>query len=110
MDIGRCKFVLRLPFVFAADGDTGDLPEVVVGILSGAVDHQIRLLVDEILSLVLTHLRIRSQLNGVSRTSLFAVTAKDAPRKVDTEELRISSSMLIFRRLKRDTGDRTCHS
>ncbi len=109
MDIDRLEFVLRLPLVLTVDSNSGDAPEIIIGIFSRTVDHQICFLVHEILSLVFAHLRIWSQLNGVSGARFFAVATKDAAGEIDAKELRISSAMLVFSCLERDARHRTCH-
>jgi hypothetical protein len=46
-------------------------------------------------------------LDGVSRAGLFAITAEDATREVDAEEVGITPPAFVFGRLERDTINRT---
>jgi hypothetical protein len=109
MRVDGCEFVFGLPFVPAADGNSGNAPEVVIGILSRAVDHQVGFLVHQILPFVLAHLGIRRQLNRIGGARLFAIATENAAGKIDAEEFRIPSAMLVLRCLERDAVHRTGH-
>src|SRR5262245_41317808 len=58
----------------------------------------------------LPNLAARRSLDSISRARVFAVTAEDTAREVNTKELRIAAACWIFCRLQRDavhrTGDR----
>src|SRR5271157_4198839 len=97
----------RLALVLSADRDSGCAPEVIARILARPVDQQVVLFVNQVLPVKLAHLKVRRQLDGVRRASLFAVATKDAAREVDTEELRIPPPVFVLGRLQRDTADRT---
>src|SRR5207302_10333158 len=84
-------------------------PEVVIGIFSGTVNHQVRFLVYEIVSFVLAHLEIRRELYRVCGARFFAIATKDTAGKIDAEELGISSAMLVLRCLERDAIHRASH-
>jgi hypothetical protein len=59
------------------------------------------------LPVIFTHFKIGCQLNSISRTGFFAESAKNTPRKIDPEKLRVSSACFILCSLKRYTIDRT---
>lgn len=50
--------VLGLPLVLAANGDACDLPKVVIGIFAWTIDHEVRFLVNKIVTFVFAHLCI----------------------------------------------------
>ena len=94
--IHRRILVLGLALVLAADRDSGDAPEVVIGILARAVDQQVFLFIDQVLAIVLAHFEIGRQLDGVSGACLLAVAAIDAAGEVDAEELGVAAAVFIF--------------
>src|SRR5678815_3586225 len=65
------------------------------------------LLINQVLSFVFGHLKVRRELDRVSRTGFLAVAAENAARKVDAKELGIASSVVVFGCLQRDTVDWT---
>src|SRR6267142_1699079 len=97
----------RLALVLSTDPDSGNAPEVISGILPWPIDQQVVLFVDQVLPVKLTHLEVRRQLDGVRGAGFLAIAAKDAARKVDTEELRIPPPVFVLRRLQCDAIDRT---
>src|SRR5713226_5489284 len=101
------RFVLGLTFIFSFNRQARDPVEVVAGILPGAVDQQVFFLVDQVLAVIFTHLKVRRQLDCVGRAGLLAVATENAAREVDPEELRIAPAMFVLCRLQRDAGDRT---
>jgi hypothetical protein len=96
-----------LAFVFSPDLDSRDPPEVVTGILTGAVDQQIFFFIDQVFPVKLSYLEVGSKLNGVGRAGLFAIATKNATREVNAEKLWITSTVFILSRLKCDAIDRT---
>src|SRR5262249_30859063 len=107
MDVDGGRFMCRLALVLSTDFDSGDAPEVVSRMLAGPVDQQVVLFVDQVLPVKFAHLEVRRQLDSVGRAGFLAVTAKDAAREVDAEEIRVAPSVFVLRRLKRDAPDRT---
>jgi len=95
----------RLTFVFPANLDSSDPPEVVTGMLSWAVDQQIFLLIHQILTAKLSDLEIGCQLDSVSGAGLLAITAENATREVNAEEFGITPVILILGCLKGDATD-----
>src|ERR1041384_2846475 len=85
--VDRRSFVLRLPLALPSDGHPRDAPVVVAGVLAGARDEEVLLLVDHVLPDVLAHLHVRRELDGVGGAGILAEPAEDAPREVDPEEL-----------------------
>src|SRR6185437_6131887 len=100
--ICRWSFVLRLALVFAFNLNSRNTPEVITGVLARSTDQQIFFFVDQILAVVLRHLEIRRELNGIGRASIFAKPAEDAAGEIDAEEFRVSAPAIILRRLQRD--------
>src|SRR3974390_2574137 len=96
----------RLALVLTTDPDSGNAPEVISRILPWAIDQQIVLFVNQVLPVKLAHLEVRRQLDGVRRASLFAQTAEDTTREIDTEELRMPAPVFVLCRLQRDAIDR----
>src|SRR5690606_13353774 len=76
---------------------------------AGAGDQQVFFFVDQALTFVLAHFKIRRQLNRGGRARLFAHAAENAARKVDAEKLRIPAAVLFLGFLQRNTTDRAGH-
>src|SRR5579872_3528088 len=110
VQVGGRRLVLGLPFVFAANFHSRDSPKVISRVLPGAVDQQMLLFVDQARALVLGHFKIRRQLNRIRRASLLAEAAKDATRKVNSEEFRIAAAFLVLCRLERNAVHGTDNS
>jgi len=106
MQIDRRRLVLSLPLILTANSHSRDAPKIVIGILARAIYHQIVLFVNQVLALVLTHFKIWGQLDGVGRAGLFAESAKNTTRKVNTEKLRIPPAGLVFSRLQGNAAHR----
>ncbi len=87
-------------------GDAGILIEVVFVILAAVVDKKILFLINELQNIPLTCLKIRSQLNGQSRTRLLTEASVNASGKVDPEPSRIAPSVFPFGRLHGDATNR----
>src|SRR5258705_366028 len=107
MDIDRRRFVLRFALILPADLNSCHSPVVVPGMFPGAIDQQILLFIYQVVSMKLSHLEIRSKLDSVGGAGLFAQTAEDATREIDSEEFRKTPPRFILSRLQRDAGDRT---
>jgi hypothetical protein len=107
-DIYRGVLVFGFAFVFAVDRESSHPVKVIVGILAGTVDQQILLFVDQVLPLVLAHLEIGSELDGIGGTRLLTKSTKDTPRKVDAKKSGIAPTIFILCRLKSDTIHGTC--
>src|SRR5262245_10571886 len=99
--------MVRLPLVFPADLDSGDAPEIVAGVLAGAVDQQILFFIDEVFAVKLAQLELADKLNRIRRAGLFAQPAGDAAVEVEAEKLGIPAAGLVFGGLERDAIDRT---
>src|SRR5665213_2242369 len=81
-------------------------PKTVVGILAGAADQQILLLVNEIGSFIFAHLEIGCELDRIGRAGFLAIAAEDAAREVDAKEFRVPATVLVLRLLKRNAAGR----
>ena len=110
MDIDRRVFVLSLTLVLSFDGKPCNAIKIITRIFTLPADEQVFFFIDQVLTAVFSHLAIRRELNGVSRTGLFAEAAEDAPGEVDAEEFRIASSVFIFSCLEGDAVNRACRS
>src|SRR5690606_12017828 len=63
LDVDRLGFILRSALGLARNGQARNAVEVVVGILAGARDHQVFLLVHQVLALELGQLEVGRQLD-----------------------------------------------
>src|SRR5581483_1043549 len=72
------RLVLRFAFVFSAYLDSGNTPKIVTRILAGSVNEKIFFFIDHVLSVVLSHFKIRSKLDCVSGTGFLTVAAENA--------------------------------
>ena len=107
--INGLLFILRLALVLVLDRESGNAVKIIVRILSWSADKQVLFFVNQIFPLVLTHLEIGRELDGIGRACFFTISAEDAPGKIDAEELGITSSVLVLRSLKRDAVNGTRH-
>src|SRR5690606_23850763 len=94
LDVDRLGFILRSALGLARNGQARNAVEVVVGILAGARDHQVFLLVHQVLALELGQLEVGRRLDRRGGAGLLTQAAEDAAREVDTEELRIPATIL----------------
>src|SRR5690606_11126812 len=106
-NVDRRRLVLRFALVLAADREPGHAVEAVAGILAGAADQEVFLLVHHVAAVVLAHLEVGRELNRIRRARLFAEPAVDAAREVDAEPCRIPAAGLVLGLLERDAVDRT---
>ena len=106
VDVDRGVFVLGLTLVLSFDGKPCNTIKIITRIFPLSADEQVLFFIDQVPAAVFSHLAVRRELNGVGRTGLLTEAAEDAPGKVDAEEFRIASSVLIFSSLKGDAVNR----
>src|SRR5690606_12811785 len=108
--VARRGLVLGLALVLAPDRKARDAVEAVAGILAGAADQKVLLLVHHVAAVVFAHLEIGRELDRVRRTRFLAESAVDAAREVDAEPGRVPAPGLVLGLRERDavdgTGDR----
>src|SRR5262245_65692427 len=107
MNVDGRRFVRCLPLILTPDLDSCHAPEVVTGVLAGAVDQQIFFFIHKVFPVKFPHLEIGRKLDRVGRAGLFAETTENAAGEVDAKELRITPTMLVFGCLERYAIDRT---
>src|SRR5262245_64796435 len=110
MNVDGRRFVRCLPLILTPDLDSRDPPEIITGILAGAVDQQIFLFIHKVFPVKFPHLEIGRKLDRVSRAGLFAETTENTAGEVDAKELRITPTVLVFGCLWEDASDMTCTS
>src|SRR5690348_9693003 len=93
-------FPFTFTFMLYTGFNAGHFIIIITGIFSLAVYEQVFLLKYQVLALVLCHLKIGYQLNGIRGTGFFTIAAENATGKIDAKEFRISSPILIFGSLK----------
>src|SRR5476651_736932 len=99
-DVDRFGFVFGFAFRLAVNCHTGHPVEVIFRIFTRTRDQQIFFFVHQILTFELTKLKVRRQLNGRRRAGFFTQTAENTAREVDTEKLRIPTTVFMFRFLQ----------
>jgi hypothetical protein len=80
--------------------------EIVFVVLSAVIDQKVFFLINQAENIMPACLKMRSQLNGQSRTRLLAEASVDTSCEIDPEPSRIASTVLSLGRLHRDTADR----
>jgi len=110
MHIHRRSFVLCFALIFSADGHAGDLVEIVNGIFPRPIDKQVLLFVHQRRPLILAHLKVRCELDGIRGARFLAKSTEYAARKIDPEKLRVPPPMFILGSLKRYAIYRASHS
>jgi hypothetical protein len=80
--------------------------EIVFIVLPAVIDQKVFFLINQAENITSACLKIRSQLNGQSRTRLLAEPSVDASCEIDPKPSRIAAPVLSLGRLHGDTADR----
>src|SRR5262249_56173600 len=97
MNVDGRRFMRCLPLILTPDLDSSHAPEVVTGVLAGAVDQQIFLFIHEVFPVEFPHLEIGRKLDRVGRAGFFAETTENTPAEVDAKDPRITPPLPISR-------------
>ena len=97
---------MGLSFILPLDLGTRDPEKIVVGILARTFYEKVFHLVDQVIAVILAHLEIRGELDGVGRARFLAEPAEDASGKIDAEKLGIPPAVCILSGLQRNTVHR----
>ncbi len=70
--------------------------KIVIPVLAAMVDQEIFLFIDELQNIIFAKFKIRSELNGQSRTRLLAEPSENTTSKIDAEPPGVTTAVLPF--------------